>query len=95
MNNYEAMFILDPNLDDASKESVVTMVKGVIEKDGEVIETKDMGVKKLAYPIEGKKTGHYYLITFKGSTALPAEIDRRLWISESVMRRMIVNTDEK
>ncbi|MCQ2547839.1 MAG: 30S ribosomal protein S6 [Clostridia bacterium] len=95
MTNYEVMFIMNPALDDATKAEVVEMVKTVIAADGEVVEVSDLGMKKLAYPIEKKNEGIYTLVTFKGNTTLPAELNRRLKISENVMRHIIVNLDEK
>ena len=95
MTNYELMFIINPTLEDAKKEACIEMVKGVIASDGEVGEVDTWGMRKLAYPIEKKAEGYYVVIQFKGSTALPKELDRRLKISDDVMRHMIINNDVK
>ena len=53
------------------------------------------GMKKLAYPIQKKTEGYYVVIEFKAQPTLPAELDRRLKISDNVIRHIIINKDEK
>jgi small subunit ribosomal protein S6 len=52
-------------------------------------------MRKLAYPIEKKTEGYYVVIEFQAEPTLPKELDRRLRISDNVMRHIIVNKDEK
>lgn len=94
MRNYELLFVLDPALDEEQKNSLVETVKGIVNKDGEAGEADMWGERKLAYPINKKKEGFYVLLPFKASTELPKELDRRLRISDNVMRHIIVCTDE-
>ncbi len=95
MTNYELMFILDPALEDESKEAMVNTVQEVISADGEVEKVDVWGMKKLAYPIQKKSEGYYVVVNFKANADLPKELDRRLRISDKVMRHLIVNIDEK
>lgn len=95
MINYEVMFIIDPILEDDKKEETIEMVKSIIAEDGEVEKVDVWGMRRLAYPIQKKNEGYYVLITFKGSSTLPKELDRRLKISENTMRHIIINNDEK
>lgn len=95
MTNYEVMFVLDPMLDEAKKEATVETVKSVIAADGEVTKVDVWGMKKLAYPIEKKSEGYYVVIEFAGNKTLPKELDRRLKISDAVIRHIVVNKDEK
>ena len=95
MTNYEVMFIMNPALEEATKEATIEAVKGIIAADGEVGEVQVMGMRKLAYPIEKKEEGYYVVVEFKGNPTLPKELDRRLRISDNVMRHMIINNDEK
>ena len=95
MINYEVMFILDPALEDDKKEAAIEAVKEIISSEGEVGNTDVWGMRKLAYPIEKKNEGYYVVIEFAASTELPKELDRRLKISDNVMRHIIVNKDEK
>ena len=95
MTNYELMFIIDPTLEDEKKEATVETVKGIIEADGTVGEVDVWGLRKLAYPIQKKNEGYYVVVTFQASPELPKELDRRLRISEEVMRHLIINKDEQ
>ena len=94
MRNYELLFVLDPGLDEEQKSALVETVKGIINADGEAGEADLWGERKLAYPINKKKEGYYVLLPFAANTELPKELDRRLRISDSVMRHIIVCTDE-
>lgn len=89
------MFILDPALEDDKKDATVEAVKEIIASEGEVGNVDVWGMKKLAYPIQKKNEGYYVVIEFKAETTLPKELDRRLKISDNVMRHLIVNKDEK
>lgn len=95
MSNYEVMFIINSVLEDDKKEATIETVKGIIAADGEVGKVDVWGMRKLAYPIEKKNDGYYVVIEFKGSTELPKELDRRLRISDNVIRHIIINKDEK
>ena len=95
MINYEVMFIIDPALEDDAKEATIEAVKGIIAAEGEVGNTDVWGMRKLAYPIQKKSEGYYVVIEFKAEPTLPKELDRRLKISDTVMRHLIINKDEK
>ena len=96
MNKYELMFIIDPTLEDAKKESYIEDVKAIIAADGEAVsETEVWGMKKLAYPIQKKSEGYFVVMHFNANPTLPKELDRRLRISDNCMRHIIVNLDEK
>ena len=95
MNKYELMFIIDPTLEEATKEAVVETVKGIIAADGEVQNVDIWGMRKLAYPIAKKNEGYYVVVDFTASPELPKELDRRLKISDNVMRHIIINVDQK
>ena len=95
MIKYETMVILDPNLEDEKKDATVETIKGIIEADGTVSEVDVWGMKKLAYPIQKKSEGYYVVMQFEASPELPKDLDRRLKISDAVMRHIIVNKEEK
>ncbi|MBR0373817.1 MAG: 30S ribosomal protein S6 [Mogibacterium sp.] len=95
MRSYELLFVLDPGLSEEQKSVMVETVKGIINADGEAGEADVWGDRKLAYPINKKKDGYYVLLPFKANVELPKELDRRLRISDNVMRHIIVCTDEE
>ena len=95
MTNYEVLFIIDPALEDEKKEATIEAVKEIIAADGEGGNVDVWGMRKLAYPIQKKSEGYYVVIEFQGNPSLPKELDRRLRISDNVMRHLIDNRDQK
>ena len=95
MTKYEVMFIIDPTLEEATKQATIETVKEIIAADGEVGEVNEMGMRRLAYPILKKDDGYYVVVEFQGNPSLPKELDRRLRISDNVMRHIIINLEEK
>ena len=95
MRNYEVMFVIDPALDDAMKDATVESVQSIIAADGEVGKVDVWGMRKLAYPIDKKEEGYYAVVEFQGNPTLPKELDRRLKISDNVIRHIIINKDEQ
>jgi len=95
MNNYEVMFIIEAALDDEKKQAAIEMVKEIIAADGEIVKVDVWGNRKLAYPINKKNDGYYVVTTFTAGPELPKELDRRLKISDSIIRHIIINKDEK
>ena len=95
MTNYELMFIIEAALDDSVKEQTVEAVKGIIAGSAEIVKADIWGMKKLAYPINKKNEGYYAVVEFKANEDFPKELDRRLKISDNIIRHLIVNKDEK
>lgn len=95
MRNYELMFVIRPTVEDDKKEALIETVKEIISSDGEVVDVDIWGMKKLAYEIEKHTEGYYVVVQFKAGVDLPKELDRRLKISDSVIRHIIINKDEK
>ena len=94
MRDYELLFVLDPDLTEEQKAEMIETIKGIIAADGEAGEANGWGDKKLAYPINKKSVGYYVVLPFKAGAELPKELDRRLRISDNVMRHIIVCPDE-
>ncbi len=96
MNKYEMMFIVKTVSDEATVKATIDNLKSVITSmKGEITEEKDMGQKKLAYPIKKEITGFYYVINFIANNEIVAELDRKAKIDENVIRHMIINLDEE
>ena len=67
-NHYETVFILNPVLSDVQvKETVKKFEDYLVSKGAEMIWKEDWGLKKLAYPIQKKKTGFYHLFRIQMS----------------------------
>ena len=95
MNHYETVFILTPVLsDDQVKEAVKKFEDFLTSKGGEIIWKEDWGLKKLAYPIQHKKTGFYHLIEFKLNPEYIKDLDLSFRRDERIMRHLIVKLDK-
>ncbi|MDY2960572.1 MAG: 30S ribosomal protein S6 [Hornefia sp.] len=96
MTNYELMYIIDPTLEQDKKDAAVETVKEIVSANGgEVSEVDVWGMRKLAYPIEKKEEGYYVVMEFKAGTDVPKEMNRRLKISDDVIRHQMINKDAK
>ncbi|EKF55730.1 MULTISPECIES: 30S ribosomal protein S6 [Galbibacter] len=95
MNQYETVFILNPVLSDTQiKETVKKFENFLTSKGAEFVAKEDWGLKKLAYPIQNKKSGFYHLFEFKvaGEAIEPFELEFRR--DERVMRYLTVKLDK-
>lgn len=96
MKHYETVFILNPVLSPSQIKEAVKKHKQFIEsKNGKIVTYEDWGLKKLAYPIQYKKTGFYHLLEFQTENGnLPSELELQLKRDEIVMRFLTVTLDK-
>jgi small subunit ribosomal protein S6 len=95
MRVYEVLFIVAPNTEESDVESLVTQFSDVITSQGARIAKIDrMGRRKLAYPIQKHKEGFYTVLTVEGSGAEIAEVERRMRVSDAVIRYLTIRIDE-
>ena len=92
--NYEAVYILNPELSEEQIAALVEKFKAVVEANGTVSEIDEWGKRRLAYPINDLMEGYYVLMTFTAAPTVPAELDRLFRINENVMRSMVVSKDQ-
>jgi len=95
MNNYETVFILNPVLSDEQiKETVKKYEDFLVSIGAEMVAKEDWGLRKLAYPIQHKKSGFYHLFEFKapGEVIEPLELEFRR--DERMMRYLTVKLDK-
>ena len=92
-NSYETLFIIDASLAEDAIKALVEKFSALIAENGTVSEVNEWGLRKLAYPIQKKSEGYYVVMQFTAAPELPKELDRRLRISDSCMRHIIVTKD--
>ena len=95
MNKYEIMFILKSNEEEAIKNQVSELKAIITDMKGEITNEKEMGNRKLAYPINKELNGYYYVINCNANSDVVAEFDRKAKISENVIRHLIIRLDEE
>ena len=90
INNYETVFIINPDLDEEKTNAVVEKFKSLIESAGTIDSIDVWGKRKLAYEINDKNEGYYVLVNFSAKSDFPAELDRIFKITEDIMRSIII-----
>jgi len=98
MNCYETLFVVKPTLTEEEIAATITKVKDVLAKEGaELLGTNDMGMRKLAYPVQKNDRGYYTVLFYKAEGTVINELERNLKISEDVIKFLTVkysNTKE-
>lgn len=90
MTKYEMLYILDTQLSDEAKESIIKKFEDLVTGNGGVVEKTDRwGVRKLQYPINYKSEGFYVLMIFEAEKTLVVEIKRIAGITDGIIRRLI------
>ncbi len=96
MNNYEIMFIVKATMEADMIKKTVENYKSLIKTlKGKVVDFKEMGEKKLAYPIKKEINGYYYVMTVELAKENVSEFDRKIRLDENVLRHLIINLDEE
>jgi len=95
LTQYETVFILTPVLSDEQMKEAVQKFKTLLkDKGAEIIHEENWGLKKLAYPIQKKSTGFYYLIEFKGGNTVVADLETAYKRDERIIRFQTVALDK-
>jgi small subunit ribosomal protein S6 len=95
MNQYETVFIMTPVLsDDQMKETVKKYQKFLKDGGAEIVFEDNWGLRKLAYPIQKKSTGFYYLIEFKAAGDLIRKLEVDFKRDERIIRFLTVKLDK-
>ena len=96
-HTYELTFIVRVDPNEEVINNSVTQVQGWVEANelGQVTKIDRWGRRKLAYEIGPHKEGTYVLEVITGSGELMKEIDRRLRVSDQVIRHLTVRVDEE
>ncbi|HEY3158347.1 MAG TPA: 30S ribosomal protein S6 [Vicinamibacterales bacterium] len=93
---YELVYVVSPEATDAQVTDLHTQVEQIAQRLGGTIEkTDNWGRRRLAYEIGPHKEGTYVLETIDGGGELMKEIDRRLKVSDLVIRHLVVRIDEE
>ncbi|MEE4215566.1 MAG: 30S ribosomal protein S6 [Bacteroidales bacterium] len=95
LNQYETVFIATPVLSEIQmKEAVQKFKKVITDNGGEIIHEENWGLKKLAYPIQKKSTGFYYLIEFRGPGESIEQLELQYRRDERIIRFLTFKMDK-
>jgi small subunit ribosomal protein S6 len=93
---YELVYVASPDATDDQVADLHTQVEAIVQRMGGQIEkTDNWGRRKLAYEIGRHPEGTYVLEVIKGDGDLMKEIDRRLRVTDLVIRHLTVRVDEE
>ena len=95
MNSYETVFILTPVLsDDQAKEAVQKFEGEITSLGGKVKHSESWGLRKLAYPIQKKSTGFYFMVEFEAEGSVVAGLELAMKRDERIMRFLTVRMEK-
>lgn len=93
---YEVMFIVRPDLEEADLDKLVEGFSAVVTNGGgEVKQVEKLGRRRLAYIVRKFQDGLYVLLHISADGPLVAELERRLRVTEQVIKFITVRTDEE
>ncbi|QOY89770.1 30S ribosomal protein S6 [Paludibaculum fermentans] len=96
MRIYEELFIVRPDVTEEEIDAYIEQVKQVITSAGGTIDKVDKwGVRRLAYRVNKRNEGFYTLIQFSAEAATVKEVERRMRVTDLVMKWITVRIDEK
>ena len=93
---YELVYLLPPDSTEQQATELHGQIEAVVSRlHGQIEKTENWGRRKLAYEIGRHKEGTYVLEVLRGNGDLMKEIDRRLKVSDLVIRHLVVRVDEE
>jgi small subunit ribosomal protein S6 len=93
---YEVMFIIRPDVAEEDADKLIAGFSTNVTNGGGVVKSVDkMGRRKLAYVVRKFNDGNYVLMTIEANGAVVAELERRLRVSEPVIKFITVRMDEE
>jgi small subunit ribosomal protein S6 len=93
---YEIMFIVRPDVEEAELDKLIETFSGYIATGGGAVKTTEkMGRRRLAYTVKKFNDGFYVLLVVDAPASLISEIERRLRVSEQVIKFITVRMDEE
>jgi small subunit ribosomal protein S6 len=96
MRIYEELFIVRHDATDEEIDPLIEQLTGIIAATGgNVDKAEKWGIRKLAYRVQKRQEGYYVLLRFTAGPTAAKEIERRLRVSDLVMKFITVRIDEK
>jgi small subunit ribosomal protein S6 len=93
---YELMFIVRPDMSEEDLDKLISTLEGQVTTTGGTVKSVErMGRRRLAYTVRRFADGMYILLTVEGSGALVHELERRLRVTEPVIKFLTVRVDRE
>lgn len=96
MRIYEELFIAKPDVPEEELDAFISQLETTLKQAGGTVEKVDKwGTRKLAYKVQKYGEGFYVLMVFHCDSATVKEVERRLRVSDVVLKYMTSRMDEK
>jgi small subunit ribosomal protein S6 len=96
MRIYEELFILRPDAPEEETDQLIEQLTTIIATNGgNVDKSEKWGVRKLAYRVQKRNEGFYVLLQFVAKPETVREVERRLRVTDMVLKFLTVRVDEK
>ena len=93
---YELMFIVRPDMTEEDQDKLVANLEGQVGTAGGTVKSVErMGKRRLAYVVRRFQDGIYVLMTLEGDGVMVKEVERRLRVTEPVIKFITVRVDEE
>src|ERR1700757_5174746 len=93
---YELMFIVRPDMPEEEQDKLISTVDTQVTNAGGTVKNVErMGKRRLAYVVRKFHDGMYILMTLEGEGGMIKEVERRLRVTEPVIKFMTVRVDEE
>ncbi|MGD1062645.1 MAG: 30S ribosomal protein S6 [Terracidiphilus sp.] len=93
---YEVMFIVRPDVEDEEADKLIESLGNTVKTGGGVVRSAEkLGRRKLAYQVRKFNDGNYILLTIEANGAVVLELERRLRVTEQVIKFITVRMDEE
>jgi len=93
---YELMFIVRPDMAEEDQDKLISTLESAVTSSGGTMKSVEkMGKRRLAYMVRRFHDGVYVLLTLEGSGGLVHELERRLRVTEPVIKFLTVRIDEE
>jgi small subunit ribosomal protein S6 len=94
-NLYEGMYVLSATLSDDARAKALDKIKnGIVNRGGEIVKIHEQGRRRLAYEIDGKREGFYYVVYFNVKPAAITELWQEYHLNEDLVRFITLRADE-
>ena len=92
---YELMFIVRPDMVDEDLSKLISTLESAVTSTSGTVKSEIWGKRRLAYKVSGFNDGIFVLLILEGTGAMVHEVERRLRVTEPVIKFLTVRTDEE
>ena len=89
MNQYDALFIIDPDKESALKEVTDAITESIVKASGKVSSEENWGKQRLSYAVKKHREGIYYKLNFSADPSQISNLNSAYKLNPNILRVMI------